>query len=326
MVRSTQAFDGWRYRITRELRAGLVDCSTLTSQAHWSGAGLGIPFVAETQRIARSGQDVSVETMLPSDVLVRHGTQPPDQPRRRHNHVVLFLGEHPQRGPWVVESAEGIGVRARPLADADLEGGVRRFLPFPAEEFARATEALRVAAAVPKLGRLGARLTSGASGGRRHGGVDVYFSAPVDVLAPIGGALQLDPPGRDGATVARIVDASRGRVVRLGPLRITRSRRTEIAEGELLGRLTPGYQCGCNVIPALRALPRLHVELWSSAALPFWPEAGTIAVGGRSDAEQQAMSAYNVVYALKLGLVGPITTPGGAGRLARLPPAGRRPS
>src|SRR2546423_2019859 len=47
---------GLPYLRTEELGDTTIDCSTLTSQAHWEGAAVGIPFVAENQRIAKSGE------------------------------------------------------------------------------------------------------------------------------------------------------------------------------------------------------------------------------------------------------------------------------
>lgn len=64
---------GKRYRITRELRNGLIDCSTVVSQAHWIGAAVRVPFIAESQRNAANATAVeSIADVLPGDVLVAY--------------------------------------------------------------------------------------------------------------------------------------------------------------------------------------------------------------------------------------------------------------
>lgn len=67
-------FSGFSYRRDEELKLGTtVDCSTLTSQSHWEGALIGIPFVADGQRRATSAKNVqSTGELEPADVLVKY--------------------------------------------------------------------------------------------------------------------------------------------------------------------------------------------------------------------------------------------------------------
>src|SRR4051812_24507907 len=70
VISASATFAGWRYQITREQADGLIDCSSLVSQSHWLGAAIGMPFIAETQRLAYSGIDVARNELRPGDVLV----------------------------------------------------------------------------------------------------------------------------------------------------------------------------------------------------------------------------------------------------------------
>src|SRR5437870_2117573 len=53
-VRVAISLLGRPYAMTEEIDANTIDCSTLTSEAHWRGAAVGIPFTAERQRVAGS--------------------------------------------------------------------------------------------------------------------------------------------------------------------------------------------------------------------------------------------------------------------------------
>ena len=191
-------FAGSSYRITRELVTGLIDCSTLVSQCVWIGAGAATPFVAETQRLAYNALSIPAENRLPGDVLVRYPSRA-QSPDGRHNHVALFVGEDQSDRAWLIESRAPVGVRARPVDEEDAEGGIRRFLPNPTRVFPGQQEALGLARAVPKLGRLGARLTAGGFDPPRHRGVDIYFHGLPVLVSPVNG------------TVTYRRDASRGR-------------------------------------------------------------------------------------------------------------------
>lgn len=304
VLESAAGFSGWRYRITRELARDWVDCSTLISQAHWNGAGIGVPFVAETQRRAYSALAIMPEDRTPSDVLVAYPTRAM-APDGRHNHVVMYLGRHPQLGEWVIESAASAGgVRVRPLKETDSNGGVRRFLPFPKRFAFPADEvALRLAQSVPKLGRLGARLTSGLAVPRRHRGVDIYAGEEFAVRAPLGGS------------VAR--ETFRGQS-RLGTLHVTSpdgelaaSMRgiewprhgPDVAEvGDVLGVCRQHPAGFCNSIPGLRGYPKLHLEMWSRRSMPFSCEQGLAPPSWMGDIAPSPRP-FNPIYAIKLGLV-----------------------
>ncbi len=85
----------------------------------------------------------------------------------------------------------------------DAEGRIRRFLPNPTRVFVDQDDVLRLARAVPKLGRLGARLTSGLAESPRHRGVDIYFQERPTVVSPLNGTLVY----RDDAVRGRGVTA-----------------------------------------------------------------------------------------------------------------------
>jgi hypothetical protein len=283
-----------------------VDCSTLVSQAHWRGAGVGVPFVAETQRRAYSALIIPPSELAPSDVLIAYPSKVM-APDRRHNHVVMYLGRHPMLGEWVIESAAAAdGVRVRPLQNTDVTGGVRRFLPFPKRfDFPADALALRLAQSVPKLGRLGARLISGLATPRRHRGVDIYAEEEFAVLAPLDGSVVREP--------------FRGKS-RLGALHITSPDRTlatsmrgvewvpggqDLAEaGDVLGICRPHPAGFCNSLPRLRGYPRLHLEMWSRKGAPFhWERGLEPPVWAGSD--PPTPRPFNPIYGLKLGLICP---------------------
>jgi hypothetical protein len=300
-------FAGWSYRITREQRHGLIDCSSLVSQSTWFGAALGTPFVAETQRIAYNATHIdptAVDDWLPGDVLVRHPSSD-EAPGGRHNHVALFAGRDAGGRPWLVESLESSGVRAVSVDDGATGGGVRRFLRNPEVAFPSTREALRLARAVPKLGRLGARLTAKLTDPPRHHGVDVYFDSPVLVSAPISGSLMIEPLRAGAPHMQRVTVVSRCDAVVMQPLTLSGSihQMTEIASGEPIGVLARTPYAGCNTLPLLRNHARLHLEYWSSTALGYANERGLEPPQTISSAAAD-MHAFNALYAMKLGIIG----------------------
>lgn len=303
VLKSAASFGGWRYRITRELKREWIDCSTLVSQAHWNGAGIGLPFVAETQRRAYSAVAVAAEARMPSDVLVAYPTKEMS-PDGRHNHVVMYLGRHPQLGEWVIESAAAAGgVRVRPLKNVDSNGGVRRFLPFPTRSaFPAADVALRLAQAVPKLGRLGARLTSGLAVPRRHRGVDIYGLEEFSVCAPLNGSIVREPfRGQSRLGTLSIISPDKTHAVSMRAIQW--SRQADVAEvGDVLG-ICRRHPAGlCNSIPVLGSYPKLHLEMWSGQRLPFSFERDVAAPWWMDDLTPPPRS-FNPIYAIKLGLV-----------------------
>ena len=105
-----------------------MDCSTLISQCMWIGAGAGVPFVAETQRLAYNAIRVAPEDRLPGDVLVRYRSRN-DSPDGRHNHVAMFIGEDTGGQPWLIESRSPYGVRARRVDAINEEAVSGGFYP-----------------------------------------------------------------------------------------------------------------------------------------------------------------------------------------------------
>ena len=167
---------GCSYERSEELStSNTIDCSTLTSQSFWEGALIGIPFVAETQRKAFSGSNISTENLQPGDVLIKYSSVEAS-PDKRWNHVGLSLGRDPQAIDWLIESVGSIGVRLATVDDFNPEGGIKRFvLSSFSFDNDRACAALRLAPQVPKFGRLGVRQYQKFNNCRlAHQGVDIY--------------------------------------------------------------------------------------------------------------------------------------------------------
>jgi hypothetical protein len=297
VARAATTLAGFGYRITREQRPGLVDCSSLVAQSHWFGAAVGTPFIAETQRRAYSATDVTGVTLRPGDVLVRWPSREA-APLGLHNHVGLHLGPDRDGTSWLLESAEEGGVRATPADPiAWARGGIRRFLPELGALDPLASEAgIALARGVPKLGRLGVRLTAGLLDPRRHRGIDVYVQQAARLRAPISGTLRFtDADGVGRGDVATIV--GRDDVAVVGPVApLDRSAEGDIEAGAPLGALGTAHQRGCNVLPMLRHLPHLHLECWTTTTLPFHPERDLV-----RDARRPALMAYNPLLAVRVG-------------------------
>jgi hypothetical protein len=318
VVAAASEFAGWRYRINRELVHGWIDCSSLVSQAHWIGAAVGTPFIAETQRTALSAVDVPPEQILPGDVLVRY-TSVTSSPDGRHNHVVLFAGWDAKSQPWVLEAAADVGMRARSLKQEDADGGIRRFLPFPTRSFPSGGTALALARAVPKLGRLGARLTSGLESSHRHPGVDIIVGDAMAVVSPLRGkVVRLDPDdGGSGGTIIIIGESGDDAVLLkpVSPCGLVVGADVEV--GSILGRVGSRRPVGCNAIPAVATLLRLHWEYWSREPQAFEAERGLDA----EDMHRYVKDSrpYNAIYAHKLGVIGQPLTESDIARIAVLP-------
>lgn len=320
VLKSAASFGSWRYRITRELALGWVDCSTLVSQAHWSGAGIGVPFVAETQRRAYSALKIAPKERGPSDVLVAYPSKAA-APDGRHNHVVMYLGRHPSLGEWVIESAASAGgVRVRPFTDQDMDGGVRRFLPFPKRCLFPADElALRLARSVPKLGRLGARLTSGLASPRRHRGVDIYAKEDFAVLAPLDGLITRERfRGQTRLGAVHLTSRDRTVAVSLSGVEWPNRASNTAGMGDVIGVCRRHPSGLCNSIPALRGLPRLHLEMWSRLRVPFAYERGLLPPSWLRPISPEPRS-LNPIYAIKLGLIGSPIAPPHADSLVTIP-------
>jgi murein DD-endopeptidase MepM/ murein hydrolase activator NlpD len=231
------------YEQSEELTTNTVDCSTLTSQSHWEGAVVGIPFVAESQRTATSARTVhEPEELLPGDVLVKYSSLR-ESPDPAHNHVGIFVGADAQNEKWLVESVGGHGGRLTRLAEFGARGGIRRFLPAPLVSFgdANAKAALRLAKRVPKLGRFGARQYTTAGQERRlHLGVDIYVPAGTPVVAPLSGTVRVLELDGESAGAVHIQSVTGELLAVLGHVEPRVANATTVTRGQFIGEVTPG--------------------------------------------------------------------------------------
>lgn len=326
VVTASARFAGSSYRITRELVAGLIDCSTLVSQAHWEGAAVATPFVAETQRIAYNAWDVADGDWLPADILVRYPSREVS-PGGRHNHVAIFIGSDSQGERWIIESRAPHGVRALPVDLGAADGGVRRFLPNPTRVFPEDVTALLLAQAVPKLGRLGSRLTAPLTDSDRHRGIDIYLRDDVDVVAPISGSVFYSRAGiRGEVQTVTIKSEGRDEVVVMRPVRHPVSESRSVTAGAVIGRAEARLPLGCNAIPALAGFPRLHIEYWTRREMQYFPDRGLAPSWCAPGDTSSEYRAYNPLYALKLGVIASPIEPASvsAAALSPLPAAACR--
>lgn len=302
---------GQDYQITRELRADTTDCSTIVSQAHWIGAAVQTPFIAENQRRASNGRIIEDAPLFPGDAIYAYASVE-DAPDKIHNHVALYLGCDQNGQGWAIEARGGMGVLLTPVDELRRDGGVRRFCPYPERRYL--LEAwTHSARSVPKLGRLGARLTARDTGSEFHTGIDIYARPDSQVFAPHDGVVtDIFPTSPMGAFVGLYSERTSCFSV-LRPL----EPRPEIkvggyvASGSLVGSLALGASGrGCNAIPSRSRDPFLHWELWSTAA-----------VGGPSPAPHLVapsflsrlnphghFEAFNPLYAVKIGKVQSVLT------------------
>ncbi len=187
-------FLGFSYKRSEELEAGtMVDCSTLTSQSHWEGALIGIPFVADNQRQATSGATIaSLSDMVPGDILMKYPSLEAS-PNKTWNHVGLYLGKDNTGVQWLIESTGKTGVRLSEVKEFDPQGGIKRF-SLNTEPFVSpiAKQALVLARLVPKFGRLGVRQYLKSGNERpQHRGVDIYVPSGTPVFATASGKIQI---------------------------------------------------------------------------------------------------------------------------------------
>jgi murein DD-endopeptidase MepM/ murein hydrolase activator NlpD len=295
---------GKKYLITRELRPGYIDCSTIISQAHWEGAAVQAPFIAESQRLAPSGRYVAGPgEMLPGDSIFEYPAKHM-APGGRHNHVAMFLCSDPWGEAWAIEARESSGAEIVNFRRIRSDGGIKRFCPHPNTSFEYgAWQAL--AAAVPKLARLGARLTARYTDRVRHAGTDIYTNPESAVLAPIDGVVT-DLKMRDGLPIsAEIYSDARKISTLLAPIVTGHgiSVGQEVVAGDVIGRLDNSRKwIGCNAIPVKRGLCSLHWELWSGTNLGYPPAQGIDPAHSVAWPTGQA-TPYNPVYAVKVGVV-----------------------
>jgi cell wall-associated NlpC family hydrolase len=300
---------GKSYRITRELQAGLIDCSTLVSQSHWVGAAVQMPFIAETQRTAVNGYFIDRSDLSPGDCIYAYPTKD-EAPGGRHNHVVLFIGADEAGKLWAIESRPESGVGLVELSSVSFRGGIKRFCPEPMRSFGSG-HWTDLATRVPKLGRLGARLTSRyhCSSVSRHAGTDIYGAVGSIVLSPFTGVVSWLQALPSGDKMVHQWSESDSLFSVLGPFAPTERLKVgaRIERGEILGRATGGASpTGCNAIPGHPRSQRLHWELWAPERLGQSPAPGLAATVRLPPASNgETLVAQNAVYQVKRDTVGP---------------------
>lgn len=294
---------GKGYRITRELSPDTVDCSTLVSQAHWLGAAIQTPFIAESQRLAQNGKDVEGEEIIPGDCLYAYASRE-SSPGGKHNHVAMYVGEDSAGHHWAIESADPVGVRFVPLESVRREGGIRRFCPSPQSRFGLG-QWDRLASSVPKLGRLGARLTSRHASTTRHPGTDIYVDHETSVRSPLAGhVVALRPLGRGEFAVT--IGRGDGMVTVLAPVLPLQATVGEYVDGgSVIGRLGTVKSPHCNAIPGFGGRARLHWELWAIKSEQPSPSPGLCPDQGLGAGVGKSQLALSPIYMVKSGALEP---------------------
>jgi hypothetical protein len=294
------AFLGRGYRITRELVPDLMDCSTVVSQAHWDGAGIQTPFIAETQRLATNAVDVAWADLLPGDSIFIYPSRA-QAPGGRHNHVVLYLGPDDRGTPWTIESSTTRGVVLTELATVSPGGGIRRFCQRPRQVFADDTWS-GLAARVPKLARLGSRLIARYGPVGRHQGIDVYVAQDTTVVSPVDATVHRVAGEHACSVFVELWAPARRVLTRIGPVTPAPGLRAgaDVVRGAPLGVPAPRAVPGpCNVTNIAAGRRRLHWELWARPEFGVSPATDTARTH-----DGRRLIAHNAVYAVKLGLVG----------------------
>lgn len=193
ILKASLQFLGNSYLRTEELAQNTVDCSTLTSQSYWEGAQIGIPFIAESQRVAADGIPVTKEEALPADIVVRFAGLEAS-PDKTYNHVGLILGRGSNGTTYVIESNSKEGCVISTLEKFDPQGGFRRYLK---NDNVLVDDGLyadfnAISKKVPKLSRLGARqYKTDAQERPVHRGIDIYVELDTPVHAPIPGVVSV---------------------------------------------------------------------------------------------------------------------------------------
>lgn len=296
---------GKGYRITRELHPNFIDCSTLVSQSHWIGAAVQVPFIADSQLRATNAKIVDIGDVIPGDAIFAYKNGR-ESPGGRHNHVALYMGTDPVGRGWAAECREERGARLVELRSLSFGGGVRRFAPNPLVTYPMGEWSWFVRR-VPKLGRLGSRLTSRYAGNDRHRGTDIYVSYGSVIRSPLtGNIIDVYNSGKECFTVDIWCKEKSMRTV-IGPILADERFRvgTDVESGTILGLATyaPGPG-GCNVVAHSVGCARVHWELWTlpdfgaSPAPMLTCERERYLLGPAAKLVPQ-----NVVYALKLGHV-----------------------
>ncbi|MFC5061959.1 NlpC/P60 family protein [Actinomycetospora atypica] len=291
-------FLGREYGISRHV-SERMDCSTLTSQALWEGAGLLIPFLAENQRTSGLGRVVPVDALIPGDLVFKYAGVTATRP---HNHVALMGGWTVDDEPLLIESTEQTGVSMSTLGCFGPVVSARRFVIDRPEtrnaEFERRHLGWReLAIATPKLARYGARLTAG---GGRHEGFDIHLNSAVEVLAPIRGTVTSVSRGR-GACDLSITSASGSTIVEIGPVDLNDAPTVGdlVRPGAVLG-VSAGHhttRVGCNTFRT--GQKHLHINVQSSE-LPYQQTLWPLKRPG-----DYGPDPINVLYAIRTGAIAP---------------------
>jgi Peptidase family M23/NlpC/P60 family len=290
-------FSNFTYRQSEELEEGTsVDCSTLTSQSYWEGALIGIPFIADSQRQAKSGTAVgSMEELIPGDVLVKYPSVD-ESPDKKWNHVGLYLGRDVAGGQWLIESTGKTGVRISRVEEFDPQGGIKRFtLTREVIHSLRAQMALFLAPLVPKFGRLGVRQYRRTSPDRPpHKGLDIYVSEGAHVYATMAGrAMFSSDPVEHSSGVEIVGDRFIVRYLMLGDIAVQAG--TFVRDGDIIGRTIPPSEESDIVYSSANVTPS-HLHLEVELAIPTSGNIGNRAViDGRE--------YLNHLYLSKLGML-----------------------
>lgn len=280
--RSFQFLD-FSYKRSEELEKGTtVDCSTLVSQSHWEGAAIGIPFVAENQRTATSGQVVSaIEGMIPADVLVKYPSLDAS-PDKTWNHVGLYLGRDIAGEQWLIESTSRAGVRLSRVAEFNPLGGIKRFtLTREAFISPQAQSALTLTLHVPKFGRLGVRQYR-KSGTERlpHKGLDIYVPDGTRVYATLAGRVSLECDSIEHSRGVEIAtDEMTIRYLMIGKIVVQPG--DTVYVGDLLGQVVPLPDESDIVYSSAKTeMTHLHLEVEISLTSQDEPK-GQMVIGNK---------------------------------------------
>lgn len=228
---------GFTYERSENLSSDTsVDCSTLVSQSHWEGAAIGVPFIAENQRTAKSGKTVSSpDKLIPADVLVKYPSVE-ESPDGKWNHVGLYLGRDEMGDEWLIESRSDDGVTLSKIDSFNPRGGAIRFTR-STRQFT-SSEALSLAPLVPKFGRLGVRQYMETTQERTiHTGLDLYVDEGTQVFSTTSGTAS--PITNDLEQCAGVEIENNSFTIRFLHLKDIRiSKRRDLDSGEAIGRVS----------------------------------------------------------------------------------------
>ncbi len=314
VARQALQYLGFSYGVTREWMPGVIDCSTLVSQSLWLAAAIRVPFKAEAQRLELSGREVDYLDLLPGDLVFSYGSAA-ESPLGRHNHVAMYLGADDQGHEWCIEASESFGAKLTRLDSMRCDGGFRRFCPHPDAHFPDGSWR-KLARMVPKLGRIGCRLTAATPHHhRRHLGTDLVIEGAVQLRSPTDALLTRIVQGAGAGRIIEL-ESSDPRVSThvMGPIEHLRHRIGDLVSwGEVLGESSSTYMHGCNVTPLTRGRSRLHWEVWSAnrpEAIPDYGLRFSSRATGLDRRDRCFWQAQNALYLLKQGVVGcPIGEP-----------------